>query len=103
MTENVSSAKLAIYTRTLLAAKTRDDFRQRKLAAFHQPPEFRTSFAHHHSDYHIDRLQRSPNIMVDADYVKVSAQEVIIRFRALMASVAPPLQCGVAQMMGNKH
>jgi hypothetical protein len=30
--------------------------------------------------------------MVNADYVKVSAQEIIIRFRALMANVAPPLQ-----------
>jgi hypothetical protein len=48
VTANVSSAKWAIYNRKLLATKTLDEFRRRKLAAFQRQPEFRTTFVRHH-------------------------------------------------------
>lgn len=45
MTENMSSGKWSAYTRKLLADKTKEQYRQRKLAAFRQSPQYRTDFS----------------------------------------------------------
>jgi hypothetical protein len=67
-------------------------YQHRKLNTFHEPPEFRTSFATHQSQFHIERLQRSPNIMVVADYVRIAVQEVITSFRDFAACTVPQRQ-----------
>lgn len=65
-------------------------FWQRKLDAFHRPQEFRTAFAIYKSRFDIESLQRSPKIMITTDYVRATAQVVIIAsFRRFAASTVP--------------
>lgn len=56
MTENVSLVKWTAYNQKLFTARTRQMYRQRRMEAFHRPPEFRTSFVIHQSEFHIEHF-----------------------------------------------
>ena len=106
MTENVSTAKWAAYNKKFFTKKPRKEYRQQKLQVFHRLPEVRTSFTTEQSQFHIDRLQRSPHIMLDQDYVRVTAHEVVTSFRGLVTSTAqqqvlpaPPASTSVASLV----
>jgi hypothetical protein len=83
MTENMSSGKWRAYTRKLLANRSIEHYRQRKLATFRQPPQYRDDFSRSASQYHIETLHRSSATMDATDCVLVTALRVMTSFRSL--------------------
>jgi hypothetical protein len=83
MTENMSSGKWKAYTRKLLANRTIEHYRQRKLATFRQTPQYRNDFSRSASQYQVETLHRSSATMDATDCVLAAALRVMTSFRSL--------------------
>jgi hypothetical protein len=55
MTENMSKAKWTTYIGKLFKERTKSNYRERKLKAFHKSPEYRTAATSSFSEFHLPR------------------------------------------------
>jgi len=91
MTENMSKAKWTTYIGKLFKERTKNNYRERKLKAFHKSPEYRTVATSSFSEFNIDSLQRSTTIMGQDDCIRATSLVVLHKFRQLVTSTVPQI------------
>ena len=83
ITKNRSNRTWMGYIESMRQYATMNAHRAAKLAAFHQAPVFRQSFAIQHSMFDMRRPTRATAPMKQSDFIRTAGKDMVSKFRAL--------------------